>query len=245
MTRIAIERAAGPVRLHLAPGLLQPRLVSRGGTSAQVALVASGATLLGGDEVAVDVEVGDGCTLGIEDVGGTVAYESTGVPSRFDVRIRLGAGARLIWRAHPFVVTDGADVRRRTAITLGEGAALLLRETLVLGRTGERGGRLATALEARGAGGVPLLIEHLDLDGASPRPGVLGGHRVLDTALLLGRRPPESPVDGPTDSGAPRVLHLEQPGAIGRALGASAHATGVAAMMESWAPAVGAGEDGA
>lgn len=244
MTRIAVERAAGPVRLHLAPCLLQPRLVSRGGTSAQVALVASGATLLGGDEVAVDVEVGDGCTLGIEDVGGTVAYESTGTPSRFDVHIRLGAGARLIWRAHPFVVTDGADVRRRTAITLGEGAALLLRETLVLGRTGERGGHLATSLEARGADGVPLLIEHLDLDGASPRPGVLGGHRVLDTALLLGRRPPEVPVDH-TDPVGPRVLHLEQPGAIGRALGASAHATGVAAMMEAWAPAVGAGEDGA
>ena len=74
---------------------------------------------------------------------------------------------------------------------------------------------------------------------------MLGGHRVLDTTLLLGRRPPEVRVDGPTDSGTPRVLHLEQPGAIGRALGASAHATGVAAMMESWAPAVGAGEDGA
>lgn len=230
MTRIALEQADGPVRLRLVPGLLQPRLVSRTRTGARVALVAAGATLLGGDEVSVDVHVGAGCTLEIEDVGGTVAYESTGAPSRFDVSIRLEEGARLVWRAHPFVVTDGADVRRRTSIALGHGAALLLRETLVLGRTGECGGHLASALEARDADGAPLLLEHLDLDGAAPRHGVLGPHRVLDTAVLLGRRPPEST--------GPRVLHLEAPGALGRTLGASTHGTGVEELMEAWADGV-------
>ena len=234
MTHLRLERADGPVRLHLTPGLLQPRLVSRSATGARVALVAGGAMLLGGDEVTVDVEVGEGCTLDLEDVGGTVAYPSTGTPSRLDVRIRLGEGARLVWRAHPFVVTDGADVARTTTITLAAGAALLLRETLVLGRSGERGGRLAAAVHARGADGAPLFLEARTLDGARPRPGVLGGHRVLDSALLLGARPPEEASDA-------AVLHLEEPGAIARSVGTSAHATGIGAMMERWAPAVGAG----
>lgn len=232
MTRIALERADGPVRLRLVPGLLQPRLVSRTRAGARVALVAAGATLLGGDEVAVEVHVGAGCALEIEDVGGTVAYESTGAPSRFDVTIRLEEGARLVWRAHPFVVTDGADVRRRTTVTLGPRADLLLREVLVLGRTGERGGRLVSTLEARDEDGEPLLLEHLDLDGASPRSGVLGGHRVLDTAVLLGRRPPTATGGEPA---GPRMLHLEAPGALGRSLGASTHLTGVEELMEAWA----------
>ncbi|MFE5775360.1 urease accessory protein UreD [Brachybacterium sp. NPDC056505] len=261
MTRIRIAPGSpgpetpGPARLRLVPGLLQPRTVGRGDRWAHVALVAGGAMLLGGDHVRVEVEVEDGCVLEIEDVGGTVAYESTGEPSRMDITIRLGKCSRLLWRAHPFVIAGGADVDRTTSIELGRHSSVLLRETLVLGRSGERGGLLRSSVHAREADGTPVFLEDLALDGARPRAGVLGDHRVLDSALLLGCRPPD-PADASSattaagsvsavgtgsavappapGSAAPRVLHLERAGAIARSLGPHAHASGIGAIMEKW-----------
>ncbi len=228
MTRIAVCAAGdGPVRVATTPGLLQARTVSRGADRAHVALVAGGAMLVGGDRLAVEVEVGEGCALELEDVGGTLAYPGR---SAFDVRIRLAARARLVWRSHPFVVADGAAVDRTVTISLGEGAVLCLRETLVLGRTGERGGALRSRLHARTADGDPVLLEDLDLDGALPVTGVMAPHRVLDSVLLLGARPRTSPADG-----AVVVLDLEAPGALARTLAHRAHDTGLESLMEDWA----------
>lgn len=229
MTRIAVSSAGdGPVRVTTTPGLLQARTVSRGPDRAHVALVAGGAMLVGGDRLSVEIEVGEGCVLDLEDVGGTLAYPGEGRRSAFDVTIRLSARARLVWRSHPFVVADGAAVDRIVAITLGDGAVLCLRETLVLGRTGERGGALRSRLHARTADGDPLLLEDLDLDRARPVVGVLGPHRVLDSVLMLGARPRTAPADGTV------VLDLEEPGGLARTLAQDAHSTGLDALMEDW-----------
>lgn len=230
MTRISLTRArSGPVRVGITQGLLQARTIRRTTTGAHLALVAGGAVLVGGDRISVVVHVGSGCTLELEDVGGTVAYPAVGARSRFDVRIHLEDSATLVWRAHPFVVSGGAAVDRDTTIVLGTGAALCLRETLVLGRTGERGGALLNRVRAHDAEGLPLHLEDLDLDGERPEAGVLGSHRVLDGAILLGRRPPEDPV------AAPLLLHLAQPGAIARTVADATHGTGLDALFDSWA----------
>lgn len=230
-TRIAVTRGdGGPVRVTTVPGLLHARTVSRGQDRANVALVAGGAMLVGGDRIALEVEVGEGCALELEDVGGTLAYPGEGRRTAYDVSLRLGTGARLLWRAHPFVVATGAAVDRTLTITLADGAALCMRETLVLGRTGERGGALRARMHARTADGDPLLMEDLDLDGARPVTGVLGVHRVLDSVLLLGERPSPGAVVPP---GAV-VLHLDEPGALARTLAADAHTTGLDTLLESW-----------
>lgn len=229
MTRIAVSSAGdGPVRVTTTPGLLQARTVSRGPDRAHVALVAGGAMLVGGDRLSVEIEVGEGCALDLEDVGGTLAYPGEGRRSAFDVTIRLSARARLVWRSHPFVVADGAAVDRTVTITLAEGAVLCLRETLVLGRTGERGGALRSRLHARSADGDPLLLEDLDLDGARPVAGVMGPHRVLDSVLMLGARPQTAPAEGTV------VLDLEEPGGLARTLAQDAHSTGLDALMGDW-----------
>ncbi|GAA1487841.1 urease accessory protein UreD [Brachybacterium sacelli] len=233
MTRIEITRAErGPVQVSITPGMLQARLVGRHGTGAHVALVAGGAMLVGGDHVGVDVHVGSGCALDLEDVGGAVAYPTENGRSRFDVRIRVDDGATLVWRAHPFVIADGAAVDRDMTVELGAGAALCLRETLVLGRTGERGGEIRSRLRARNTGGSPLHLEDLDLSGRRPAVGVVGAHRVLDSVILLGRRPTD-PVE--TDGHpAPVVLHLEAPGAIARTVADTTHRTGLDAVFTQW-----------
>ncbi|GAA1485408.1 urease accessory protein UreD [Brachybacterium fresconis] len=236
MTRISIARAgSGPVRVKVTQGLLQARTIHRSATGAHLALVAGGAVLVGGDRTAVGVHVGAGCTLELEDIGGTVAYPSVGSRSRFDVSIRLEDDATLVWRAHPFVVAEGAAVDRSTTIVLGAGSSLCLRETLVLGRSAERGGEIRSRLRAHDAGGLPLHLEDLDLDGDRPRTGVLGPHRVLDSVLLLGGRLPVAPTDA-------MVLHLGTCGVMARAVADATHRTGVEDVITGWSEELLAGE---
>ncbi|MEO7448376.1 MAG: urease accessory protein UreD [Humibacillus sp.] len=180
----------------------------------RIALVATQALLLAGDEVGIDVEVGDGIRLEVLETSGTVAYDMRGGRASWDVRACIGAGGGLAWAGLPFVVADGSDVTRRTTVELDEGATAVLRETLVLGRTGEQGGRLTSSLAARLAG-RPLLCEELTLHPASRRdPALLGGARCVDVLTSLGVRL--------TD---PTALQLERAGSVLRWLGTDAHAS--------------------
>lgn len=220
---IALESRNGRAHVDLRAGLLVPRLVAAGEDTASVAVIAGGALLLDGDHVEARVLVGAGCLLEIEDIGGTVAYGSTGRPSSWTVHIEVAEGGCLIWHTLPFVVADDADVTRTTTMRLGPGATALVRETLVLGRTGERGGRLRASSDVTGEAG-PLLREELVLDGAAPRVGVLGGARVLDGALSAGRR----------RNAASGALQLDGPGTIVRVLGAQTHAATVEGAWRAW-----------
>ncbi len=233
MTTIAVSEAApgGPPKVRLTPGLLQPRLVTRRAGFAHVALVAGGATLLGGDSVSIRVEVGAECALRIEDIGGTVAYPSTGRPSAWNVDAVVGDGGVLVWESFPFVVADRALVRRRTTVRRGADAQVCLRETLVLGRTGEVGGRIVSTTDIRDVDGTPFFVEELSLDGEQPRPGVLGRSRVLDTAIMVGAEPDEPT---PTDTDEGNVLVLARPGAVARAIGSATHAAHVDVRWQRW-----------
>lgn len=191
LVTVAAGALAGRVRVGLrADGasdrpVVRPMLLTTDTQGARVALVPEGALLLAGDAIAIDVEVGDGLTLDLVEPAGTVAYDMRGDQATWDVRVVLGAGARLTWHGEPFVVAAGARVRRTTAVTVGAGAALALRETLVLGRHDEPSGVLVQELEATDADGNPLLVEELLVSPAT-LPVILGGHRVVDSVVVLG-----------------------------------------------------------
>jgi urease accessory protein len=204
-TRIAITAGEPRAHVELTVGALAPRLISRDTVRAQVALAAAGMVLLGGDHVHIEIDVGPGCTLEIEDVGGTVAYP--GARSSWTLEARIGAGGTLSWNGLPFVVTDGADVERHSSVTLESDSRAVIRETLVLGRHGEHGGRLLSALSVVDTDG-PLLIERLEADGSAPEPGVLGGNRVLDAVIAVGFRPPARPNDLEFDGAGGMARHL-------------------------------------
>jgi urease accessory protein len=216
-----------PVRVRSSDGLIAARLVDRGPASATVALVAQGAVLLGGDHVVLSVDIADGISLRLVDVGGTVAYDGAGAGSRWDVEVRLGVGARLTWAGLPLVVATGADVVRTTTARLGAGSRLLLRETTVLGRSGESGGRLAMRSAVHDDAG-PVLVEELAADGSHPVPGILGGHRVLDTVSDLYGAPidEDPPPHRPLPAGRDlATLHLDRGGTLVRWLGPATHSS--------------------
>lgn len=223
-TRIAVAAAEPRARVELATGMLAPRVVERGPRSALIAVAAAQMLLLDGDELVIEVEVGAGCTLEVEDVGGTVAYPGV---SSWRLTARVGEAGRLVWRGLPFVATAGASSRRSTEIVLGLGAAVLLRETIVLGRHGEKGGEILSDSRIEDESG-PLLLERLEVDAATPEAGILGAHRVIDSIVAIGYHPPPSP----------GVLVLETPGGIARHLGDETHASGLDGVWETWRAAL-------
>jgi urease accessory protein len=193
-TRIRVERRPDGVRVTLAGGLLRPQRVADGPEGPRVGLVATTALLLGGDEVDLAVELGPGATLDLFDVAGTVAYHGRGRPAAWRTTLSLADGAHLTYAGQPFVVSDGADVTRVLRVNLASAARLRLRETLVLGRDGQAGGRVRSRTELT-VGGVEAWREDTDLDpdGIRDRPGLLGGRRVVDTVLTVGRPAPAAP----------------------------------------------------
>ena len=229
-TRVAVVAGAdGRARLDLATGLLAPRVVRVTGSRAEVALVATTATLLGGDQVGLEVEVGTGTWLDLRDVAGTVAYHGRGRPCRVDVRLRVAPGATLIWAGEPLVVSGGADVTRTLDVDVAAGGRLLLRDTVALGRSGETGGDLRCTTTAS-VDGRPALVEELRLGSfARSWPGVLGHARVVDTVTALGWQPTAAP-----DIFGADLYVLEHGGALARVLAGEAHESRLRALGDVW-----------
>jgi urease accessory protein len=216
-TRIEVGGSPDRPWCTLRGGPLVPRRLPDEHGAVRVALVASTALLLAGDRVAVSVSVGAGLRLEVLETAGTVAYAMRGGSARWDVRVEVAESAVLTWGALPFVVADGALVHRSSEVDLADGATAVLRESLVLGRTGQQGGVLESRSHYRLAE-RPLLVESLRLDRDARRdPAVLAGARCLDTVTVLGRRLP----DGPD------VLQLDGPGSVARRLVDQLHHSGL------------------
>jgi urease accessory protein len=205
-----IEVAADPVRDRcvLTTDHISPRQLPGSDGVVRIALVATGALLLAGDQVRIEIVVSGPVRVEIVETAGTVAYGMRGASARWDVDIRLTGGASLRWYGEPFVVSADADVTRSTVVRMETGCTAELRESLVLGRHGEVGGGLQTMMRAW-SGDELLLAEDLDLSPEG-RGGwaILGKARCLDTVTALGFRLPEDA----------HTLQLEGSGSIARRL---------------------------
>ena len=101
----------------------------------------------------------------------------------------MAACGRLEYLPEPTVAADGARHRTDIRVDLAAGAALVLRDEVILGRHGERGGACRTRLRADLAG-VPLLRHELDVSGVdevSLGPAVLAGQRTAGSLLCVDR----------------------------------------------------------
>lgn len=222
----------GSVRLELRTGLLSPRRVHGGGPDVlRIALVATGATLLGGDQVELEVDLGSGVRLELVDVAATVAYHGRGQQAHWRTRLTVADGAVLVWDAHPLVVAAGARVHRSTVGEVAAGGRLLLRDTVALGRTRQEPGQLSCRTRLSWDG-RPALAEDLLLDAAACRAaGITAGHRMIDSLTALGFRPSTPPHPDPNE---PAVLSLAEPGALARDLVDEAHTSRLSRLWPRW-----------
>jgi len=193
-----------------------PLGVWRGGDAApgwaQVWLVGSAAGPLGGDDVELRIEVGDGAALEIGSVAASVALAGA-APSVTRVHATVGADASLIWYPEPLVVTGRADHRVEVHIIAAADSCVWWRDELVLGRSGELPGRCTLSLRAT-LGGLPWL--HHDLAVGEPGwdgPAVVASSRCVGSVLTTERLPPST-----RDRAA--VLHPAAGGALALALAA-------------------------
>ncbi|MGH3866755.1 MAG: urease accessory protein UreD [Pseudonocardiaceae bacterium] len=144
---------------------------------------------LGGDDLRLDVHLGAGSSLQLRSAAAMVVQAGhPPAPARWTVAAALAAGAVLDWRPEPTVVCDGAELHSQVTVALQRGARAVLREEVVLGRAGQRGGRCAVELAVE-LDGAPLLAHTLLLDGADPvltGPAGTGGARVVGMLAALG-----------------------------------------------------------
>jgi urease accessory protein len=171
-TRLPVQRSQAPLILRR--------------TADAVYLVGGAAGPLGGDVLDLRIDVRDGATLRLRTVAASVALPGTdGRESVLTVTATVGAGARFEFLPEPTVVAAGARHRVEVRVSLAAGAALALRDEVILGRHGERGGSCRMRLRVDLAG-TPLLRHELDVSGTgevSLGPAVLAGHRAAGSLL--------------------------------------------------------------
>lgn len=173
------------------------RTASQGGP-AVVHLVGSAATPVGGDHVDLHVRVGPRAHLRLRGTAATVALPGQhGTTSRSTVHIEVGAGGVVDYLPEATVISARADHEAEMTIELGEGARARCRETLVLGRYGERPGRLTTTTHVV-RDGTPLLRQRLDIgaDRLGASASYLAGARVLATEAVVWDHDPVEPAGG-------------------------------------------------
>lgn len=183
------RRGAG----HAVEGLrrgerLAPRVLDLGPAAVHACVLPTQAGPLAGDHDRMRIVVGAGATLVVRPVTATVALPGAR-PTRIGLDVEIGAGGRLVLEEAPLIVAAGADVERSATIVLAAGAVAALRDVVVLGRTGEPGGRFAGTTRITGDRGV-ILHDEVRLDPATARQdahvALAPGHRVAGTLCLVG-----------------------------------------------------------
>jgi urease accessory protein len=152
------------------------------------------AGICGGDELCIDVALGDGAQALLTTPGAGKWYRSAGALASQRVCLKVGAGGTAEWLPQETIVFDGAHARMATRIDLAAGARFLGLETLCFGRraSGERfaSGGLSLATEIR-LGDRLLWFERGEIAGGSAllhSPIGLAGFSVCSTLLAAGAK---------------------------------------------------------
>ncbi len=159
-----------------------------------------------------------------------MAYDGRGRSAGWQVEARVAAGGSLIMVGEPFVVSAGADVDRSFSLEVAGSGRAVIRETVVLGRSGEIGGALRNRTVIS-HGGVDVSVEEQRLDvGTRSLPGILGAHRVMDTVTVIG-----SGITVPTPDGAAAFALPDGAGTVLRWIGTESAAS---TLHAGWPPLV-------
>lgn len=175
---VAQDRHEGPLRVLRA---LHPE----GDAVCHHVLVHPPGGLVGGDELALRVEVEPGAHALITTPSATRYYRSEGPAAGQDARLRVGTGARLEWLPLENIAYPGCNAFSRTNVQLCDGAQMLGWDLLALGLPASGApfsrGRFLQHLEC-----VGTWLERGSIDAADRQllesPLGFAGHSVLATA---------------------------------------------------------------
>jgi urease accessory protein len=168
-----------------------------------VHLIAGAAGPLGGDDLRLDIEVGQGAALCLRSVAASIALPArSGALSRTVVTATVANGGSLYWLPEQLVAAAGCRHLTLAVIELEHGASLLWRDELICGRHAEDPGDATISTSVQYAG-RPLLRQTLAVgpgaDGWAG-PVVLGGAKATGSLLHVEPGTPQAPPSllGPT-----------------------------------------------
>jgi urease accessory protein len=158
----------------------------------EAVIVNTGGGIAGGDKFYLDMGVGEGACLVVTTAAAEKVYRSLGPDAVIDVKLSVGAGARLAWLPQETILFDRSRLARRIDVELAETGSLLLAEAVVFGRSGMgeqvRLGSFFDRWRIRRAGRL-VYAETVRLDGEIAQklaqPAVAAGGVALATILLM------------------------------------------------------------
>jgi urease accessory protein len=182
-TRLVTLRSEAPLLLRRTPG--------------GVHLVGGAAGPLGGDDLALDIDVGDRASLVVRSAAATLAQPGPrGGSSLLRTTLRVGDDGALVMHPEPLVSVVGSHHVMDTGVALGRHATLHLVEELVLGRHDEPPGRVRTRTRLEREG-VALLTHELDVGTGAPgwpSAAVIGAARAVVQHVVVGPDAPSRPL---------------------------------------------------
>ncbi len=182
-SHIQTLRSDGPLVLRKSNPKGPEPLTQRRPDVARVALAAGTAGPLGGDDYALDVRVGAGSTLVLQEVSAMLVLPGLGgATSHMSITVRVEAGATFVWLAEPIIAAHRCNHRHDVRIALAPDARMILREEILLGRHGEAAGDFASRLRIT-RGDAALYDQQIDFGPA--RDG-WDGAAVLDRNRAVG-----------------------------------------------------------
>jgi urease accessory protein len=215
--RLAVLRSEPPLTLRPSAG---ERAGGPGRSSARacVHLVGTSAGPLAGDELRLDVGVGDGAALTVQSSAATLVQPGArpGV-SRLHVEVDVARGGSLEWMPEPTVLVRGSDHEVHVHLALEAGASVVWRDETVLGRFGEPPGSLLARLTVDRAG-MPLLRNDLAVGprwpGSQGPAGVGADTRAVGAVLVVGPRAPAVAAGGEPVAGSRAAVLPLAPDAV-------------------------------
>ncbi len=155
---------------------------------ARVSLTSGAAGPLGGDHFELEVRVGRGSTLVLNEVSATLLLPGArGGLSQMRITITVEDDATLVWLPEPVIAAEHCNHVQDIDVALGTSSRLLMRDELQLGRHREPPGNLTQRIRVRRVG-RPLFQQQLTVGPAAPKwrsSAVGGGHKSLGTVLVV------------------------------------------------------------
>jgi urease accessory protein len=201
----AANRARGTVTFDVRPvdgvtrrgmlhesGSLRVRFPSPEGEGLSAVLVNTAGGVAGGDRFDIEITAHEGARLTLTTAAAEKIYRATAEPAELNVALKVAAGARLAWLPQETILFHRASMSRHIDIDLADGAALLLCEIAVFGRSamGERmeQGAFVDRWRVR-RGGKLVFAETVrlqdDVGRKLDRRAVANGGVAIGTALIV------------------------------------------------------------
>ncbi|MBV7534243.1 urease accessory protein UreD [Duganella sp. sic0402] len=181
-------------KIHQGPLRVQKALYPEDSKVCHAIIVHPPGGVVGGDQLEIDIGVGDHAHAFISTPGAAKWYKANGKVSRQSVHLHVNQNAALEWLPQETIFFDTANVVLEQQVELAAGATFLGCEILCMGRSGSgevfNTGRVRQRSSIRREGRLIWWEQGDIIGGRLDSPLALNGHSVCATLIAAGQALP-------------------------------------------------------